>query len=159
MERLKYVYRNYTFDANEPVMCSKAFQLTAADLTRGFIDFICKHGKYRRKPSNPHVPIFYTNNLSEDSSIHLFSISRIFKSTQKYSSNFFTKKGGWKIVPCLLHKALKSVTNSCMLSFLAHLCNLSDYNIMQWTFLNEIYFGKITQTTKRKAYLSDQIRI
>lgn len=92
MERLKYVYRNYTFDANEPVMSSKAFQLTATDLTRGFIDFICKHGKYRRKPLNLHVPIFYTNNLSEDSSIRLFSISRIFKSTQKYSSNFVAKK-------------------------------------------------------------------
>lgn len=159
-ERLKYVYQSYTFDANEPVMCSKAFQLTAEDLTRGFIDFICEHGKYRPTPLNPHVPIFYTNNLSEDSSIHWFSISRIFNSTQKYSSIFFTqKKDGWKTVSCLLQKALKFVTNSWMRSFWAHLCTLSDFNIMQWTFLNEIYFGKITKTTKTKAYLSDQIRI
>lgn len=151
-ERLKYVYRSYTFNANEPVMCSKAFQLTVADLTRGFIDFICKHGKYRPTPSNPHVPILHTNNLSEDSSIHWFSISSIFNSTQNYSSNFSTKKRR-------MDNSSLFVTLFRMLSFLAHLCTLSDFDIMQWTFLNEIYFGKITQTTKRKAYLSDQIRI
>lgn len=129
-ERLKYVYQSYTFDANEPVMCSKAFQLTSADLTRGFIDFICKHGKYRPTPLNPHVPIFYTNNLSEDSSIHWFSISRIFNSTQKYSSIFFTQK--------------RRVENSFMF--------VTKSFEIRYQFLNALFFGSSMYSFRLQYY-------